>query len=196
MRFTRFFILLLGVILVTSVATTPADAANRDEIVIGFPHLDLNARYLSDYGFVKADGRSHRGIDIFSPKGTPVVAVADGQISTMGNAARSGYYIVIAHADGLESWYMHLNNDIIGTDNGRGGTVAAYAEGLEEGDYVRAGDVVAYVGDSGNAEATKPHTHFELHLNGRAIDPYRYVRDAEERFVMATAVAAGETPYR
>ena len=61
---------------------------------------------------------------------------------------------------------------------------------------MRAGDVIAHVGDSGNAEAMKPHTYFELHLNGRAIDPYRHVRNAEEHFAMATAVTMGENPFR
>ena len=194
----KLLILTLFVAVATSAGAiaTAANASSRDEIVIGFPHLDVDARYLSDYGFVKADGRSHRGIDIFSPKGTPVVAVADGQVITMGRAARSGFFVVIAHADGLESWYMHLNNDVVRADNRADNIVSAFVDGLEEGDYVRAGDVVAFVGDSGNAEATSPHTHFELHLNGRAIDPYWYVRDGQERWELAIAIAEGETPFR
>jgi len=186
----------VAVVLAAGTITPAADASSRDEIVIGFPHLDVDAKYQSDYGFVKADGRSHRGIDIFSPKGTPVVAVADGQVTSMARAARSGFFIVIAHADGLESWYMHLNNDVVRADNRADNITGAFAEGLEVGDYVRAGDIVAFVGDSGNAEATAPHTHFELHLNGRALDPYWYARDAQERWELAIAIADGETPFR
>ena len=190
---SRKFVLIV-VVAALVVMTLPAQASHRDDIVIGFPHLDTDARYLGDYGYVKPDGRTHRGIDIFSPKGTPVVAVADGQIITMARSPRSGFFLVIAHAGGLESWYMHLNNDSV--RDGEGEIVGAYAEGVAEGDYVRAGDVVAFVGDSGNAEATSPHTHFELHHDGRAVDPYRYVRDAEERWLLATAIAEGATPFR
>ena len=190
---SRKFVLIV-VVAALVVMTLPAQASHRDDIVIGFPHLDTDARYLSDYGYVKPDGRTHRGIDIFSPKGTPIVAVADGQIITMARSPRSGFFLVIAHAGGLETWYMHLNNDSV--RDGEGEIVGAYADGIAQGDYVRAGDVVAFVGDSGNAEATSPHTHFELHHDGRAIDPYRYVRDAEERWLLATAIAEGATPFR
>lgn len=188
--------LLFGLLLIALAVTSgmPVQATHSDEIVIGFPHLDDDARYLSDFGYVKPDGRTHRGIDIFSPKGTPIVAVADGQIITMARSPRSGYYMVIAHADGLESWYMHLNNDVV--RDGEGDIVGAYADDVAEGDYVRAGHVVAYVGDSGNAEATSPHTHFELHHNGRALDPYWYVRDAEKRWLLARDIAEGVTPFR
>ena len=102
----------------------------------------------------------------------------------MRNGNRSGYYIRLSHGDGAwETWYMHLNNDTPGTDDGRGGAEAAYAPGLEVGDFVRAGDVIGYVGDSGNAEWTSPHTHFELHIGDRKVNPYEYLVAAEQRLV-------------
>jgi hypothetical protein len=116
-----------------------------------------------------------------SPKGTEVRAVADGVVETLRSGPRSGYYVRLVHEGGWESWYMHLNNDTPGTDDGRGGDEAAYAEGLDVGDVVEAGQVIAYVGDSGNAEWTGPHTHFELHVGGRAVNPYAYLVAAEER---------------
>ena len=82
---------------------------------------------------------------------------------------------MIDHADDYSTWYMHLDNDDPGTNNGRGGAAAAFAEGLEVGDYVAAGQVIGYVGNSGNAEGTHHHTHFELRLDNRPIDPYPYL---------------------
>ena len=76
---------------------------------------------------------------------------------------------------------MHLNNDTPGTDNGRADRAETYAAGLGLGDFVTAGQLIGYVGDSGNAEGSGSHTHFELHVNGKAIDPYPFLEAAYER---------------
>ena len=156
----------------------PAAAAEDVEFIY-FPHEGLDVEFSNDWGRPRDGGeRSHKGNDIFSPKGTPVVAVADGFIKFMGHTDRPGFQVRLRHAGGWETWYFHLNNDRPGTDDGRGGAEAAFAEGLEQGMWVAAGTVIGYVGDSGNAEPHAAHTHFELRRYGVATNPYYHLRTA------------------
>ena len=76
---------------------------------------------------------------------------------------------------------MHMNNDEHGTDNGRASLDQVYAPGVEVGVFVAAGQLIGYVGDSGNAEHSGSHTHFELRIDGRAVDPYPLLVEAHER---------------
>jgi len=164
-----------------AVSAAPAGADEGFEFTY-FPHQGLDNEFSNDWGRPRDDGdRSHKGNDVFAPKLTPVVAVADGFVTFVGTGKRPGNQVRIRHANGWETWYFHLNNDIPGTDNGRGGAKFAFAEGLARGDFVAAGTIIGYVGDSGNAEATPPHTHFELHHNGKAQNPYRHLRSAQRR---------------
>lgn len=166
----------LGTGLVGDVA--PATADEGFEFTY-FPHEGLDVDFANDWGRPRDDGaRTHKGNDIFSPKMTPVVAVADGFVTFVGKSNRPGYQVRLRHANGWDTWYFHLNNDTPGTDDNRGGVEHAFAEGLEKGMFVAAGTVIGYVGDSGNAEHTEPHTHFELHSYGKAVNPYRYLRAA------------------
>lgn len=125
-------------------------------------------------------GRSHgfhTGQDILADKMTPVVAAADGVVKYVNWTAQSHMNpsrccsLVILHDDGWESWYIHLDNDTTGTDDGKGwGIKRAITPGVR----VTAGQHIAWVGDSGNAESTAPHLHFELHApDGTVVNPYR-----------------------
>jgi hypothetical protein len=76
---------------------------------------------------------------------------------------------------------MHLNNDDPGTDNGSADWDLTVVPDLIEGSYVVAGQHVAWVGDSGNAESSGSHTHFELAYQGSELDPYSYLKDAYQR---------------
>jgi hypothetical protein len=78
-------------------------------------------------------------------------------------------YAIVEHSDGWQSYYIHLNNDLYGTDDGRGVGVRT---DLTAGTPVSRGEVIGWVGDSGNAEETVSHLHFELHNpEGDAVDP-------------------------
>jgi murein DD-endopeptidase MepM/ murein hydrolase activator NlpD len=158
---------------------------------IEYPLLGAGS-YGSSFGAVRAGGaRRHLGIDIMAPQMTPVVAAADGVVIRIELGGRlAGTYIALLHDDGWETWYIHLNNDSFGTDDGRG---IGVRPDLAVGDRVAAGELIGWVGDSGNAETTAPHLHFELHLpDGEPIDPWPSVSAAEER--SATAFAETRDP--
>lgn len=126
-------------------------------------------------------GRIHEGIDLFAAKGTEVRAIAGGTILRVNGsydslAPERCCSMVIAHDDGWQSLYAHLNNDTPGTDDGKGWGIAP---GLAPGHRVTAGQVIGYVGDSGNAENTPPHLHLELlDPSGVAANPYVALRRA------------------
>jgi murein DD-endopeptidase MepM/ murein hydrolase activator NlpD len=167
---------------VALLAPAASEAADDEFQLVYFPHEDVMSRFSNDWGDPRSGGRRHLGTDIFATKHSEVVAVADGFVVAIGESSRAGYYVRLAHQDGWESWYMHLNNDSFGTDDGAGDLAGAVAPGLEEGMFVPAGTVIGYVGDSGNAEGASPHTHFELHDGTRAINPYPYLADAHARW--------------
>lgn len=186
-------LVLLAALMVMALPAVPA-AAEEGFTIEAFPHADADVRFSNDWGDARSGGRSHKGTDIFGPKGSPVVAVADGFIEHMEDWPRAGYALIIRHADGWSSHYFHLDNDNPGTDDGRGGPAAAFAEGLSVGDFVEAGQVVAFVGDSGNAEPSRPHTHFELHDDGRARNPFPYLDEAYERALLLIQLEAEGVP--
>lgn len=146
-----------------------------------FPHDTAAIRFSDSWGNRRPGGRRHSGTDIISPRGTEVLAVADGIVTEMGASHMSGYFIRVEHADEWVTSYLHLNNDTNGTDDGAGGTWTAFHPTLQEGDEVVAGQVIGYVGDSGNAEGTIPHTHFEIKHDGEKRNPYPFLRSALER---------------
>jgi hypothetical protein len=112
-------------------------------------------------------------------KGLPVVAATSGTVTKVtydeGNA---GCSIRIRSRDRWETRYLHLNSDAPGTDQiGH----PCPAPGIEVGTKVEAGQVIGWIGDSGNAEKTQPHLHFELrNRSGYPIDPYRSLKKSDK----------------
>lgn len=182
--FRRILATALSVVAITSIPS-PSAAAELGELVgyhMVFP-VQGGASYTDTFGAPRSHG-SHEGQDLFAPKGTPVLAVASGTIELVNFSSDPGNLlpdrccsIVIDHDDGWESWYLHLDNDTPGTDDGSRWGIA---DGLAPGDRVSAGQLIGWVGDSGNAEDSPPHLHFELHgTDDTVVDPYLALVAAE-----------------
>lgn len=149
--------------------TSPPAAPGRELIV---PVARIAPGALSDtWGQARSEGRSHEGVDIPAPLGAPVLAAADGRIVKFFDSERGG--VTIYQFDAQERfvfYYAHLN---------------ARAQGLSEGDVVRQGDVIGYVGRSGNAPLA--HLHFEIQRltperlwwRAEAMNPYPYLVSGE-----------------
>ncbi|MEE8455739.1 MAG: M23 family metallopeptidase [Limibaculum sp.] len=111
--------------------------------------------------------RRHSGVDMPAGFGTPVHAPADGTIRYRGRKGAYGRFIRLDHGFGLETAYGHLRG---------------YAKDLHRGTRVRRGEVIGYVGSSGLS--TGPHLHYEVRMNGRAVDPLPFL-PAAPRLVRA-----------
>jgi murein DD-endopeptidase MepM/ murein hydrolase activator NlpD len=149
--------------------------------------LAVESRVFSGFGADRDGGaRRHEGNDLVAPKMAPVVAVADGTVTAVHSTPPDDCcWLLITHSDGWQSLYVHLNNDTWRTDDGLGHGVRP---GLMPGDTVVAGEVIGWIGDSGNAEAAVPHLHFELrHPEGYSVDPHASLQAARD--------AAGDLQY-
>ncbi len=119
----------------------------------------------------RSGGRVHRAIDIMVPRGTPVLAASDGEIVRIGRNRLGGKIIYQLSGDKkLVFYYAHLDH---------------YSDDLRVGDYVRQGDVIAYVGNTGNAGPGNYHLHFSILIagadpkklwKGNSINPYPMLR--------------------
>ena len=184
MKRLLFFALILAIAAVGSFGSKPALAAssNDQEFTLeAFPPSSGDVTFRDTWGVRRSGGRRHRGTDIISPRGTPIVAVAPGVVIFIGKQRLSGYVIEIDHGDGWSTVYMHLNNDDPGTDNGEGGFHGAFSPSLYQGATIEAGQLIGWVGDSGNAEHTTPHTHFELRHDDQKLNPFPYLEKAWRR---------------
>ncbi|MEK7584414.1 MAG: peptidoglycan-binding protein [Patescibacteria group bacterium] len=164
--------LLITLLAVASVAlAVPTHAGFVREIVfpVNGPH-----HFSDDFGDTRSGGREHLANDIIAAKMTPVVAAKDGAIRYIVIPEASwGYAIYLEDDEGWQYRYLHLNNDMPGTDDHNGGPENAYAPGIARGTHVFAGQLLGWVGDSGNAETTGSHLHFEMWTpDHAAINPY------------------------
>lgn len=117
----------------------------------------LPEQHLTDtWGAARSQGRSHEGIDIFAPRGTPIQSTTQGIVSKVGKNTLGGRVVVVVGPGGAGHYYAHLED---------------YAD-ISPNDWVDAGDVIGYVGDSGNAKGTPPHVHYGIYINGSAVNPY------------------------
>jgi hypothetical protein len=145
---------------------------------IVFPLIG-NYAYTNNYGDARANGR-HAGIDIESvPWRTPVVAAEAGRVKWWTTSPRAGCMLYLYGRTGTTYLYIHLNNDLTERSEDSGGCTLGVAYAVEDGAKVTAGEQVAYVGDSGDAEGNH-HLHFEVHpSDGPDVNPYAYLNAAE-----------------
>jgi Peptidase family M23 len=137
--------------------------------------------YTDDFGAPRAGG-THEGNDILAARKAPAIAVESGTVKFWTTSAAAGCMLYLYGDSGTTYLYIHLNNDLTMRNDNRGSCVAgtSYAPGLKDGAQVNAGQLVGYVGDSGDANGIHPHLHFEVHPNGgSAVDPYPYLRKAQ-----------------
>ena len=143
--------------------------------------------YIDDFGQPRPGG-PHQGNDLMSPKKTPVVAVESGKIEFWTTSASAGCMLYLYGDSGTTYYYIHLNNDLTMRNDNRGKCVpgVSYARGLKTGAHVQAGQLVGYVGDSGDADGIASHLHFEVHPNGgAAVSPYPYLQSAQHLLFFA-----------
>src|ERR671923_1420665 len=171
-----FFLCLVAGLLAGTAAAQSTGATKP----IVFPVLGT-ARYVDDFGDARPGGL-HQGIDIVAAKKSLALAAEPGKVKFWTHSATAGCMLYLYGASGTTYYYIHLNNDLTKRDDNRGKCVAgtAYAKGLKDGAKVGAGQVVGYVGDSGDADGVHSHLHFELHPNGgRAVDPYQWLQSGQ-----------------
>jgi Peptidase family M23 len=137
--------------------------------------------YVDDFGQARPGG-PHQGNDLLAARKTPVVAVEGGKVKFWTTSASAGCMLYLYGDSGTTYDYIHLNNDLTMADDNRGKCVAgtAYARGLKDGAKVTAGQLLGYVGDSGDADGIHPHLHFEVHPGGgAAVSPFPYLQTAQ-----------------
>jgi murein DD-endopeptidase MepM/ murein hydrolase activator NlpD len=120
--------------------------------------------YVDTWGAARSGGRSHQGTDVMAPYGAQVYAYTAGVVSRESTSTNGGLQLFLQGDNGVEYFYAHLSR---------------YA--VPAGTRVRAGQLVAYNGNTGNAPANAPHVHFEVHLGGPGsapVNPYPYVQRA------------------
>ncbi|WP_369943432.1 M23 family metallopeptidase [Xanthomonas medicagonis] len=122
----------------------------------------------------RSQGRQHDAIDILAPAGTPVLAVADGSVEKLFDSERGGLTVYQFEPSGRYAYYYaHLQR---------------YADGLAEQQAIRRGQVIGYVGSTGNADPGAPHLHFEIHRlgperqwwKGESLNPYPVLRGEQQ----------------
>ncbi|NOY54424.1 MAG: peptidoglycan DD-metalloendopeptidase family protein [Actinobacteria bacterium] len=127
------------------------------------PMDPATVHFRDTWGAPRSGGRTHKGTDIFAPKGQPVVAVADGTVRVYTNRL-GGKSVWVYATYGIDFYYAHLSG---------------WAAGLKTGDRVTKGQIVGYNGNSGNAYGGATHVHFQLHPGGGSpVNPYQTLKRA------------------
>jgi hypothetical protein len=181
----RGVLLLLALLGVAGAASAAVPKKGAVPVLI-FP-VAGTATYIDDFGQARAGG-TLQGNDLRAAKKTPVVAVEAGKVKFWTTSASAGCMLYLYGDSGTTYMYIHLNNDLTMRNDNRGKCVpgVSYARGLKDGAKVSAGQMVGYVGDSGDANGIASHLHFEVHPGGgAAVSPYPYLQSAQHLLFFA-----------
>jgi murein DD-endopeptidase MepM/ murein hydrolase activator NlpD len=145
---------------------TPASKKKKSSVAavsktLAYPVAGKRSMVGSFWGASRGGGvRKHKGIDIFASKGTPVVALADGRITLKETTKVGGKVLWLKPTrHNWEAYYAHLDKQLV-----------------KEGQYVRKGQVIGTVGNTGNAKHTPSHLHFGIYTDNGPINPLPYVK--------------------
>ncbi|HSK97730.1 MAG TPA: peptidoglycan DD-metalloendopeptidase family protein, partial [Euzebyales bacterium] len=167
MRVRRVLLLVIALLLLPALPAQAA-ASYMQVVDLTFP-VGGKVSYSDSFDAARSGGRVHMAADVMAPEGAPIHAAVGGTVTTITGLTEKlpsyGYMIRIAGSDGRTYVYLHMGRNDGPPDR-------AYAKGLTKGDRVARGQLIGYVGCSGNAVCTAPHLHFEIH-DARVIDPYQ-----------------------
>ena len=154
--------------------------------------------YADGWGDYRADIATnfHIGVDIIGVRMQPLLAAVNGTVThIVNNHVTAGWGLVVTDDQGWEYRYYHMNNDRPGTDDGSNPEGWRFAPGLAVGSRVVAGQLVGYMGDSGDSEGSVPHVHFEINRSdGTPINAYASVRASELPTRCSPPQGLGELP--
>ena len=140
--------------------------------------LSSSYRLSSGYGMrvhpVLGRRKAHKGVDLAAPTGTPIYATADGVVTKAKWFSSYGLYISIDHSADLETRYAHLSKLAV-----------------EAGEHVKKGELIGYVGSTGRS--TGPHLHYEVRIDGQAVDPMPYMVEQEPQLAQTDAADEQDT---
>ncbi len=133
---------------------------------------DYDLPLINSWGYPRAPGTIdqhwHEGIDLFAPRGTPIVAAESGEITDIGVGVLGGLKVWVLGDSGTRWYYAHLGS---------------FNPHIEIGDRLSAGALIGYVGTTGNAVGTPPHLHLQMHPDGgRPVNPYPILQAASDRY--------------
>jgi murein DD-endopeptidase MepM/ murein hydrolase activator NlpD len=155
------------------------DASSVSRLLV-FPVANKRAVIGSFWGAARDGGRKHKGIDIFARKGTPVVAVTDGIVSSVGNGGRGGKTVwVRSFKHPWTAYYAHLDQ-----------------QKVRIGQFVKKGQVLGTVGNTGNAKTTPAHLHFGIYTWSGAINPLPYVKNSPKIVLPKPVARTKQTALR
>jgi hypothetical protein len=188
-RTTARGVLFLAVMLGLAAGTAGA-AAPKVPDHITFPVVGP-VTYIDDFGAPRGGG-THQGNDLMAAKRSPAVAAEAGTVKYWTTSRAAGCMLYLYGESGTIYYYIHLNDDLTRRNDNRGKCVRGVAYTVKSGARVQAGQQIAYVGDSGDANGIASHLHFEVHPGGgRAVSPYPYLQKA---YKLLFAAKAG-TPF-
>ncbi len=148
----------------TTTSTTRPPTTPDDRLVKGICPVDEPNTFVDSWGAPRSGGRRHQGVDLLAKRGTPIRAIHQGVLFRVGQGGLGGNYIWLRTPWDDEFYYAHLDG---------------FASGIRSGVEVAQGDLIGYVGTTGNSPANIPHLHFEYHpQGGRAVNPYNVAVEA------------------